>query len=459
VLRAGIWYARVTVTRNGKNARDWYTLDTSDHATALRRKDKLLREFAAGRSPDAAASVAGAPDTVAAFADTCAPRLAAGDVANLRLHVVPALGTLALDEVKPAHVKGIRDKVIAAGARRGTVGKVLGAMRRLFAAAVEDELVEHNPAADVQLLRQRGADREIRKQRTVLTDEEIAKFVACADVDLELRMVSIVARCEGGMRTGDLHAWDWSMIDLRTFAACAIPRSKTAAPEPLDVPEVLRPALRAWWEHAGRPSTGPVFPVRKGKRAGDHKAPNNSYAERLRRDLFRAGVVRLPPVEVPATRPGMRTDLGRAAMGTKPAPNPRDPLYFETDVSLPVDFHSFRRAFNTALAGANVNVQRAMRLAGHADVATHMRYVRQTAEMRAIPEAALPRIPAVPFRAQSNRSTVNHRESEGGDDEGEDHSNRVRTSVLCVAAGHSGAEGQRFESSVARQIIDVGSAR
>lgn len=40
-----------------------------------------------------------------------------------------------------------------------------------------------------------------------------------------------------------------------------------------------------------------------------------------------------------------------------------DPLYFETAVTQPVDFHSFRRGFNTALAEAGINVQTAMALA------------------------------------------------------------------------------------------------
>src|SRR6185369_6989821 len=75
-------------------------------------------------------------------------------------------------------------------------------------------------------------------------------------------------------------------------------------------------------------------------------------------------------------------------------PDPRDPLYFETATTLPVDFHSFRRAFNTALAGANVNVQRAMHLAGHSDAKTHMRYVMRSPAMRAIPAEALPHLPA-----------------------------------------------------------------
>lgn len=65
-------------------------------------------------------------------------------------------------------------------------------------------------------------------------------------------------------------------------------------------------------------------------------------------------------------------------------------LFEETPHSLPVDFHSFRRAFNTALADAGVNIQTAMRLAGHADAATHMRSVMS--RVRRVPEAALPRL-------------------------------------------------------------------
>jgi hypothetical protein len=68
------------------------------------------------------------------------------------------------------------------------------------------------------------------------------------------------------------------------------------------------------------------------------------------------------------------SDLGKSAVGTRLAPNPRDPLYFETAMTLPVDFHSFRRAFNTALAEADISVQKAMTLAAHSDAKTHMRY-------------------------------------------------------------------------------------
>jgi hypothetical protein len=69
----------------------------------------------------------------------------------------------------------------------------------------------------------------------------------------------------------------------------------------------------------------------------------------------------MPSVEVPAIKPGTRTDLGKRVHGTRLASNPHDPLYFETETTMPVDFHSFRRAFNTALAEAGVNVRHARR--------------------------------------------------------------------------------------------------
>jgi integrase len=69
-----------------------------------------------------------------------------------------------------------------------------GVLHRLFRAAAEDELVEHNAVAAVRVPRMR----EVKKPRAILTDDEIAKFIACPAVDLELRMLSLVAAAKGG---------------------------------------------------------------------------------------------------------------------------------------------------------------------------------------------------------------------------------------------------------------------
>ena len=51
--------------------------------------------------------------------------------------------------------------------------------------------------------------------------------------------------------------------------------------------------LRGWHELHGSPVDGPVFPVTKGKRKGEHRSDRGtSYANRLRRELLRMGIKR-----------------------------------------------------------------------------------------------------------------------------------------------------------------------
>jgi integrase len=281
-------------------------------------------------------------------------------------------------------------------------------MYRMFDAAWREELVESNPVARVRL----PDVRHLRKERMILRDNEFESFIAFRAVDLELRMASLVARCEGGMRTREVLTWDWSQIDRAHFAECIIMRAKGKAPQRLAVPPPVASTLRAWWQRASKPESGPVFPSRRGDNVGGFKSPRGySFAERLRGALFVAEVWRMPPVEVAAASPGTRTDLGKRAAGMKVAPNPRDPLYFETATTLPVDFHSFRRAFNTALAEAGVNMQKAMALAAHGDERTHMRYVMGTTAMRTIPAEALPSLPDELPVESSHHSANGHRKA------------------------------------------------
>jgi integrase len=401
------------VTKDRSDGSTWrphYSLGTADKSLAGRKLARINAELALGRDPFDAADLAGVPERVADYAEAwLAKRKAQGvgmvkkERRNLELYALGTLGRLPVCDVRPSHIRSVLEDAAAGGLRRNSLAHIRGVLHRLFRSALEDEVIETNPVAAVRTPK----TREVRKQRAILTDDEFAKFVGCAEVDLELRMLALVARCEGGMRTGDLNAWDWSMIDRVQFAECFIPRSKTRTPQHLAVPKALAPFLRAWWQRAGEPESGPVFPVTRGERAGQVRSPVGlSFAKRLRRDLFRAGVWRAKPVEVPRTSPGTRSDLGRHAEGTRLAPNRIDPLYFETATTQPVDFHSFRRSFNTALAEAGVNVQHAMHLAAHSDPKVHARYVMQTAAMRTIPDAALPKLPAGAF-AQVARSVGN----------------------------------------------------
>jgi integrase len=117
-----------------------------------------------------------------------------------------------LTDVRSTHIRAILEQMLVkprrlpkpAGAgpsrySRGTLKHVRAGMFRLFDAAWRDELIESNPVARVRV----PAIRETRKERMILTDDEFHRFIACAKVDLELRMAALAARCEGGMRTRD----------------------------------------------------------------------------------------------------------------------------------------------------------------------------------------------------------------------------------------------------------------
>jgi integrase len=144
-------------------------------------------------------------------------------------------------------------------------------------------------------------------------------------------------------------------------------RKKIPFPEPHIVPDVVRVFLNAWHERQGRPVSGPVFPLRRGARAGKLKESNIGYAKKLRRELLMAGVDRYE-------------------------------LHNETPTTLPVDFHSTRRAFATAGVTAGLSEQQIMGLGGWSDSKLINRYKNKLTP-KALPPGMIPSI--CPERAVS----------------------------------------------------------
>jgi integrase len=165
----------------------------------------------------------------------------------------------------------------------------------------------------------RMPDAPVVKPRALPTDAEFAAFLSFDGASLEGKLTALVARTLGGMRASDVNALTWSDF-TDDFSSVIVPRTKTKRPQRLTVPAAVRAHLRAWHEHEGSPSVGPVFPVRRGERAGEHKSRRGtSYAARFRRDL--------------------RLALEAAGLPI------REELFVETDTSLPTDFHNMRRMF------------------------------------------------------------------------------------------------------------------
>ena len=269
------------------------------------------------------------------------------------------------------------------GKSRQTVAHVRQATRIVLDVLRREGEISSNPVDDATMPRFRTAT---RKERAVLTDEELGAYLGFVHPlkqhrmpVLERQTMACVARCFGGLRTGDLHALDWSAFDIAQggFEWGWAPRRKTKRPQLLEVPEMLREILRDWWERHGRPLEGPVFPSRRGRRAGAVKG-KTSHANAFRRDLRRA----------------FGADVWNPQTGqfehTRPLTRRERELFEETDFTLPVDFHSWRRAFTQALADADVNAQQATALAGHASLSAHARYLASSGKLRKVPEAALP---------------------------------------------------------------------
>ncbi len=390
------WCARVTMEVEGETIRRMVELGTRDKAVARRKLARLLAEPSAPRTGEEVASVRAeesVSDYAEAWLDGREGRTGYGRTERqlFRDYWQAEIGPMALGAVRPADIRNVL-KDCAEGrtlSQRGerltaeTMRRIRGVIFRLFKAAMKDEIVTRNPAEVVSVSDVAGEDE--KKDRAILTDDEIRLLLASPVVDLEMKMLVLLSRSIGGMRTGDLNTLDWSAFGPG-FATCKVPRRKTRKrrkAQELDVPAQVRPFLVAWWEHHGRPSTGLVFPVRKGKRAGEAKVYGTSYAFRLRRDLRRALGVEWWDAE--AERWQRKPEAEYSARERE--------LFVGTDDTLPVDMHSCRRAYATALAHAGAQAPQLQALGGWSDPKVAQGYVR-AATIRSAPPAALPDVDA-----------------------------------------------------------------
>ncbi len=381
VWRASGWAGRFWELTDGEWIRVIRPLGTDNKAVARRKLARLVAEANSGSaSPDAEATKA--IETVDSYAKGwLASRAGRGlpSSSNEKRYYErvwkPAIGHLALDVVRAAHAQAVLDDVAAGRIltapkkgknaktaprrySRASMIQMRATLLRMFESAWREELLPENRIKRTSV----PELEEQEKPRAVLEDSEIAVLLAHPEADPEIKLLVLLARTIGGLRTGDLNTLDWGAFGPE-FATCTFVRRKTRKKKPApvthEIPALVRPFIAAWWNAHGRPTAGPVFPVRRGARAGEQKKqPKQSYAEKLRRELLRAGI----------TRPELHT---------------------ETATTRPTHFHATRAAYATALARAGTNVQTSILLTGHADPKVHQRYLDQLS-VRVMPEGAVP---------------------------------------------------------------------
>lgn len=398
------WCARVPTLVDGETIRKWHVLGTDDKLVAKRKLARIVAKTASGASETELKEEAKRSETFGEAANRVLEVQRANGHKDwqarrqrVEKYALPLLRDLAIDKVRASHVRGVLEAVRDAGKSKQTIVHARNDLSTILGELWREELIPENPVSKVRVpdalpetLERAG------KERAVPSDEELVRYLAWQHPDerhqmavLERQTMACVARCFGGLRTGDLHAMVWELFDVADgrfewgYAPRMKARKKGGRPQRLLVPEILRGILRDWWERHGRPATGPVFPVRRGERVGETKT-KSSHAKAFRRDLSRAfGLESWDP-----EHREWRATEGRAMTARERI------LLEETANSLPTDFHSWRRAYSQALADANVNAQQAKALAGHATDAAHNRYLLNSEKMRAIPDAALPRLAA-----------------------------------------------------------------
>jgi integrase len=139
----------------------------------------------------------------------------------------------------------------------GTVRADVASVRALFATAVEDGVLRHNPALGVRISHPRPpVAADAREQRRALDQEDLARFLAACPEDWRL-FFELLAHT--GMRIGEAIELRWKDIDLGRKRVCVrrqIYRGRVSDPKSRfgrrDIPSRRR------WRGACGPSKAPL---------------------------------------------------------------------------------------------------------------------------------------------------------------------------------------------------------
>lgn len=121
-------------------------------------------------------------------------------------YLLPQLGEVRLTEVRPRHVRPVLDAMSAKGLSTRSVNEAKNILSTVFRAAVEDELVDANPAASMRARSHR------RRPLTTPTTDDIRKLVERASGTVWEMPIALAAHL--GMRRSEVLGLRWSDIDL-----------------------------------------------------------------------------------------------------------------------------------------------------------------------------------------------------------------------------------------------------
>lgn len=211
--RRGKW---VVDYRDAAGIRRWATFETRRAAEIF-----LAAKLEESRQP--IQPVVDPDITVARYADhwlsliasSVKIRTLSGDQQTLRLHVLPALGTVKVRQLAEGRVKALLAAKLASGLSKNSVRIVLAVARGTLSSAVDDQVILANPADRLGRqfrLAQRAADRQ--EEIKALTREQLTVFLRAAAERFPGFAVLFLLMARTGLRLGEALALQWGDINF-----------------------------------------------------------------------------------------------------------------------------------------------------------------------------------------------------------------------------------------------------
>jgi len=280
--------------------------------------------------------------------------------------ILPTLGRVRLAELEPPDVKRLGANLAARGLAPASVSKTIAPLKALLATALEDGLIQSNPAAGVRLAQPTADDAEQDAPVKALTEDELARVFD--ELPPEWRFF-FEFLFETGLRIGEAIElrWrdvegDWLRVDRRYYRGrIGLPKGRKKRRIPLS-----ESMARAFWTRRRDVPSGPddfIFSSARGLRID----PSNLMSRVLKPAAVRAGV------------------------------------------GAWVGFHTFRHTCATALFRRGWNAVQAQKFLGHADAGFTLRtYVHLLEENLPIPAFSIAR-PLADVRPDQGERVVSTR--------------------------------------------------
>jgi integrase len=130
----------------------------------------------------------------------------------LRQHLRPRFAPKRLDEIKRNDIKSLIADMIEKKLTRSTIRNTLSVLRSIFEQAIDDGLLESNPAAS--LGRYTRTAKTSEEKGIALTKSEVDKFLNTAKRDCPEYHPLFLLAARAGLRRGELVAIQWGDIEF-----------------------------------------------------------------------------------------------------------------------------------------------------------------------------------------------------------------------------------------------------